>query len=298
MKNTHKLANLAALFTVVIWGTTFISTKVLLRSFDPVEILFIRFVIGLCALWIVCPRRVKHNGWQEEALYAAAGLSGICLYYLLENIALTYTSASNVGIIVATAPFFTAILSSLFLHEDKPKASFFVGFGLALAGIAMVSFGGSALEVNPFGDLLSLLAAIVWAIYSVLTRKISKLGEPVVLSTRRIFTWGILFMIPAMFVMDFHPDVQALFVPVNALNLLYLGAGASAACFVTWNFSVNVLGALKTSVYIYLVPIVTVIASVLVLHEQITAWAALGIVLTLLGLILSEGTERFKKTKA
>lgn len=297
MKHTHKLADLAALFTVVIWGTTFISTKVLLRSFDPVEILFIRFVIGLCALWIVCPRRVRHNSWQEEGLYAAAGLSGICLYYLLENIALTYTSASNVGIIVATAPFFTAILSSLFLHEDKPKASFFAGFGLALAGIAMVSFGGSALEVNPFGDLLSLFAAIVWAVYSVLTRKISKLGEPVVLSTRRIFTWGILFMIPAMFVMDFHPDVQALFVPVNALNLLYLGAGASAACFVTWNFSVNVLGALKTSVYIYLVPIVTVIASVLVLHEQITAWAALGIVLTLLGLILSEGTERFKKTK-
>ena len=76
--------------------------------------------------------------------------------------------------------------------------------------------------------------------------------------------------------------------PVNLLNLRYLGLGASAACFVTWNFALRRLGAVKTSVYIYLVPVVTIFTSALVLHERITPLAALGTALTMLGLFLSE----------
>mgnify|MGYP000040217240 CR=1 FL=1 len=166
---THK-GHLAAFITILIWGTTFISTKVLLKTFSPVEILFIRFVMGYLALWLVCPRILRPDSRRQEPLFAAAGLCGITMYYLLENIALTYTLASNVGVIISIAPFFTAILSCLFLGAPV-RRHFFIGFLLAMAGIFLLSFGSSSLSINPMGDILAVAAAIIWAVYSTLTKK-------------------------------------------------------------------------------------------------------------------------------
>lgn len=288
--------HITALITIVIWGTTFISTKILLADFTPIEILFFRFLLGLLVLIIVYPKRLRLKDKRQEFTFAAAGLCGICLYYLLENIALTYTMASNVGVIISVAPFFTAVLSHVFLKtEEKLKAQFFVGFIVAMTGICLISFSGSELELNPVGDILAIVAAFVWAVYSLLTRKISSYGYNTIQTTRRIFTYGILFMLPFLFVFDFGLDVQKLVKPEYALNLIYLGLGASALCFVTWNYAVKVLGAVKTSVYIYIVPVITVVTSVIVLKEEITRMAAIGIGLTLIGLFLSESKLKFKK---
>lgn len=288
--------HITALITIVIWGTTFISTKILLADFTPIEILFFRFLLGLLVLIIVYPKRLRLKDKKQELTFAAAGLCGICLYYLLENIALTYTMASNVGVIISVAPFFTAVLSHVFLKtEEKLKAQFFVGFIVAITGICLISFSGSELELNPVGDILAIVAAFVWAVYSLLTRKISSYGYNTIQTTRRIFTYGILFMLPFLFVFDFGLDVQKFVNPEYALNLIYLGLGASALCFVTWNYAVKVLGAVKTSVYIYIVPVITVVTSVIVLKEEITKMAAIGIGLTLIGLFLSESKLKFKK---
>ena len=290
MENKASRGHLAALLTILIWGTTFISTKVLLVDFQPVEILFFRFVLGLLALLIVCPRRLTGTPLRQEIVFVAVGLCGVCLYYLMENIALTYTMASNVGVIISAAPFFTAILSHLLLKkEEKLGAAFFVGFLIAMAGIALISFNGSALQLNPTGDLLALLAAFLWACYSILTRRISGYGYNTILTTRRIFFYGILFMVPALFLFDFRLELDRFANPVYLLNILFLGLGASALCFVTWNFAVRLLGAVKTSVYIYLVPVITVAASVVILREPFTWMTGAGTVLTLAGLLLSEG---------
>ena len=287
--------HLTALITIVIWGTTFISTKILLADFTPIEILFLRFLLGLLVLMAVYPKRsgVKDlagiKDKKQELTFAAAGLCGICLYYLLENIALTYTMASNVGVIISVAPFFTAVLSHIFLKtEEKLKARFFVGFIAAMTGICLISFSGGALQLNPIGDILAIAAAFVWAVYSLLTRKISDYGYNTVGATRKIFAYGIFFMLPFLFVFDFRLDVQKMIKPEYALNLIYLGLGASALCFVTWNYAVKVLGAVKTSVYLYIVSVITVVTSVIVLKEEITWVAAIGIGLTLIGLFLSE----------
>lgn len=293
MKSKQTAGHLAAFLTIFIWGTTFISTKVLLTDFRPVEILFFRFVLGFLVLLPVCPRKLKTTGKEQEFIYVLAGFCGICLYYLLENIALTYTLASNVGVIISTAPFFTAILAHLFMKtEGKLQGRFFAGFLIAMAGIGCISFNGSRLQLNPTGDLLALAAALVWAVYSLLTKKISSFGYPVILSTRRTFFYGILFMIPALFLFDFHPEVERLTDMTDLLNLLYLGVGASALCFATWNFAVRELGAVKTSVYIYMVPVVTVLTSVLILQEKLTVLSVLGTFLTLAGLFLSEKKRR------
>lgn len=287
-KQNTTSGHFAALFTIIIWGITFISTKILLADFQPIEILFYRILIGFTALLVIHPHRLKGTTWKQEILFAGAGLCGITFYFLFENIALTYTSASNVGVIISIAPFFTALLARWALDGEKQKGRFFIGFLVAIIGIFLISFNGSfILKLNPIGDLLAGLAALVWAVYAVLTKKISQFGYSTVQSTRKIFSYGLLFMIPAMFLLHFQWGLERFAKPLYLFNVLFLGLGASALCFVTWNLAVRFLGAVKTSIYIYLVPVVTVIASVLILKETITWMSALGTALTLSGLFIS-----------
>lgn len=281
----NKSGHLCALVTILIWGTTFISTKVLLLSFKPVEILFFRFLLGLLILSAVYPHRLLISDKKQERTFALAGLTGVCLYYLFENIALTYTSASNVGVIISAAPFFTSFLTR---GEEKPRINFYIGFLISMAGICLISFSSSKLQFNPIGDILSLLAAFVWACYAVITKKISSFGYNTVQTTRRVFIYGLIFMLPVLVFSDFSLGLQRFTDAKNLLNILYLGAGASALCFVTWNIAVKALGALKTSVYIYIVPVITVVTSLIVLNEKITISSAVGTILTLFGLIMSQ----------
>lgn len=289
MKHRESAGHLAAFFTIFIWGTTFISTKILLTDFQPVEILFFRFVMGFAALELVYPHRMKGTSFRQECTFAAAGLCGITLYYLLENMALTYTYASNAGVIISTAPFFTAILCWLAGGgEERPTWNFFLGFLVSMVGICLIGFNGTRMELNPLGDILVTGAAFVWGCYSVLIKRINDYGYPVVQTTRRIFAYGLLFMVPALFLFDFRLELTRFAEPVYLFNILYLGFGASALCFVTWNFAARKLGAVKSSVYIYLNPVITVAASALILKESVTGMAVAGTLLTLAGLIISE----------
>ncbi|MBO5093893.1 MAG: DMT family transporter [Lachnospiraceae bacterium] len=296
--NKKAAGHLAAFITFLIWGTTFISTKVLLADFKPIEILFFRFVLGFLALLIVYPRRMRGTDRRQEAVFTAAGLCGVCLYYLLENIALTYTTASNVGVIISIAPFFTAMLAHLFSKEEKLRTNFFIGFFVAMAGIFLISFNGAKMQLSPVGDLLAAAAAVLWACYSMLTRKISGFGYHTVQTTRRVFAYGLLFMLPALFLSGCRTTAARFANPVYLGNLIFLGLGASALCFVTWNTAVKILGAVKTSVYIYLVPVITVAASVLILKEKVTVMSGIGTVLTLIGLFFSEYRGKTQKQEA
>ncbi len=289
MENKKLFGHLAAIFTIIVWGTTFISTKVLLTDFQPVEILFVRLLLGLVALFIVYPHPLKGVTLKQELTFAAAGLTGITMYYLMENIALNLTMASNVGVIVSVSPFFTVILASIFLKEEgKMRITFFLGFVLAMLGIALISFNGAKLQLNPIGDFLCLGCAFVWGCYSILSKKIGEYGYSVIQTTRKIFIYGILFMIPTLFFFDFKLDFGTLMEPKYLLNYLYLGLCASATCFVSWNYAVRALGAVKTSIYIYLIPVITIIASALILKEPVTWMSAAGTILAILGLVLSE----------
>lgn len=278
---------LAAL-TILIWGTTFISTKLLLADFAPVEILVLRFLLGYVLLWAAASRRLSVKK-EEEGTFAAAGLCGICLYYLLENVALVHTSASHVGVILSLAPFFTALLARRFAGADeRAGAGFYAGFAAALTGVALLMGGGAEGREALSGDLLAAAAALVWAAYSLLTRRISRFGCPAIPAVRRTFFYGLLFMIPAAWVSGASFSPERIGDPAAAAHLLYLGAGASALCFVTWNQAVRLLGAVKTSAYIYAVPVITVLSASCVLGESLplSGWA--GVVLVLGGLFLSE----------
>ncbi len=288
MKN-KLLGHVLAVITVIIWGTTFISTKVLLKSFGPVEILLLRFVLGYIVLFLMKPGILKTESFKQEFYYMLAGSMGVSLYYFLENTGLSYTYASNAGVIISAAPFFTAVLAHIVnKHEDPFKWNFFVGFVVALAGIFIISFNGAKLELNPIGDILIVGAALCWAVYSVCLKKIYTFGHNLIQSTRRLFAWGLLFMIIGACFTGLEIEVKDVIEPVNLLNLLFLGVGACAICFLIWNYASKIIGPVSANFYIYLTPVVTLIASALVLAEPITPLLLVGTVLTLAGLVISE----------
>jgi drug/metabolite transporter (DMT)-like permease len=215
-------------------------------------------------------------------------LCGVTLFFLFQNIALSYTLAANVSVLISVAPLFTALVSRLFLNE-KLKANYFLGFAAAITGIILIAFNGSlVLKLNPLGDLLSVLAALVWAFYSVLVKKISSQQTSLLAVTARVFFYGFLFLLPTLPLFNFHLGLLRLASLSSLFNLIFLGIVASAMCFFTWNYAVDLLGPVKTSVYIYIVPIVTVIASILILDEKITPVSGIGIGLILIGMVLSE----------
>ena len=292
----QRIGQAAALVTILIWGTTFISTKVLLDTLSPVEILFLRFSLCYLALWLTAPRRLRLTDRRQEGLFALAGLCGVTLYYGFENLALSATRASNVGVIISIAPFFTVLFSAVFLKEKRPGLRFFAGFLIAMAGIMLISFNQEAVEIHPAGDGLAVLAAMIWAVYCLLSRRISELGYNVLLATRRTFFYGLLFMLPLTFT-QFSVSLPTILRPEILFNLVFLGLGASALCFVTWNLAVGILGSVKTSVTIYIVPVITAVASALVLHEPLTPKVILGLALTLGGLVLSQNINKEKEQK-
>lgn len=288
MAKSRTLGHLAALFTIIVWGTTFVCTKVLLESFTPCEILIFRFALGFLALCLMSHHRLKGVTRKQEMLFAAAGLTGVCLYYFLENTALVYTMASNVGVITATAALFSAFFAYLFTDEKGLTPRFLLGFVLAISGIALISFNGLELHLNPLGDFLALGSSLTWGIYSVMIKKINKYGYSTLQSTKRIFAWGMFFLLFTIPGSGSSWDMARLLDVQNLLGLLFLGLIASALCFLTWNYAVKEIGAISASVYLYLNTVVTIIASFLVLGEPITAKSALGTLLVLSGLVISE----------
>ncbi|MEI0477744.1 DMT family transporter [Brachyspira pulli] len=292
--NQQIKAYICTSFSILMWGITFISTKILLNDFSPIEILFTRFLLGLILLMIIYPKNNKIYSKKEELLFALTGLSGVTLYYLFENIALNYSLASNVGILVAIGPLFTGIFAAIFLKE-KLKPNFFVGFIFAIIGIAIITFNGKfVLKINPIGDMFALLAAVMWGIYSVLVKIMGDLGHRSITITKKTFIYGIIFMLPIMFLMKFNVSINDYLKPINLINFIFLSFVACTLCFITWAYSTRILGAVKNNTYIYIIPIITLIASKIVLNENITIFAVIGVALILLGVIISE-TNLFSK---
>ena len=286
---SHLCAHLCAFGTTVVWGLTFISTKVLMNhGSTPLEVLFFRFVLALAVMYCMKPKIFRHGrGWKEELLFLGAGASGITVYFCFENTALTLTYASNVSLIICTAPFLTGLAAHFFLKEAL-HGNFFTGFLVAITGIACISFNGAAyLNLNPAGDLLAAGAAASWAFYSIFTRRIFSRNYPLLEATRRIPFWG---LVTAGLALPLQGEVHLPDLGSAAVwaNFLFLGVLASSVCFVTWNYGLRVLGAVRATAYIYLTPVVTVVGAFFLLSERITLLSATGMALTLAGLVLSE----------
>ncbi len=293
------LSSFLALFCVFVWGVTFISTKVLLRYFDPTTILIYRLCICLILLFLLSPKIFHINRKRDELYFLGAGAFGITFYFLFENIAIKYTSASSVGIIVSLAPMFTLLFCTAVFKDQRISINFIIGFIVAILGIVLISFDSlkDTSEISLKGIILASCAMMCWGVYSVFVKKINILGYQGIGATRKIMYYGLICLIPFYYIMNSHLNIHSLSIPKVSLNLLFLGLVASAMCFVLWNYAVLNLGPVKCNIYLYLSPAITMIASSIILKEKITLIIFAGLVLSVAGLVISNDLWFKKKLK-
>lgn len=315
----------AAVFCVAVWGATFVSTKVLIaNSLTPAEIFLLRFAMAYLCIglfsWggsrgprsgkagnalgpkagIALANRAGERGsavsgnrlWaasrRDELMLAAAGVTGGSLYFLTENIALEYAPASNVSLIVCTAPVWTALLLSLIYRGERMTRRQLTGSALAFAGMVLVVLNGRfVLHLSPRGDLLALCAALLWMLYSLIIKRIGG-RYPAVFITRKVFFYGLATILPVFAFEPFAVGWDVLMRPAVWGNLLFLGLVASMLCYVLWNASMHRLGVVRTTNYIYFNPLVTIVTAALCIGERITPVALCGAALILYGMWRAE----------
>jgi drug/metabolite transporter (DMT)-like permease len=279
---------LMAVFTVIVWGTTFVSTRVLLDyKVTPISIFFYRFVLAYVAICFFCPKQLWAATKKDEFLLFCAGLTGGSLYFIAENVALNLTLVSNVSLLVSTAPLITALLSHLFVKGEKLKRSLVYGSLVALAGVAFVLYNGSfILKIKPAGDILALTASVMWGIYTIILKQLDS-RYSILFITRKVFFYGLISLLPVFCFTPLTVDTSILFLPAVLGNLFFLGFLASMLCYILWNMAVKHLGAVRTTNYIYFMPIVTLVTSAVIINETITPVALLGAALILGGVYLT-----------
>lgn len=287
MQNNNLLYHLIAILIVVVWGTTFVSTKILLlNGLTPAGIFAIRFFIAYIGLVIISHKRMFCKNLKDELLVVLLGLFGGSMYFLTENMSLNYTTTTNTSLIVCSCPLFSTLLICYFFKTKLTKSQI-LGDVFAFLGMAIVVLNGQfVLHLSPIGDMLAFGACLCWAFYSLIMRLLVSNYSSVFI-TRKVFGYGLLTIIPWFL---FRPEDSPInFDFTNPLlwgNILFLSLVASLTCYSLWTICLKRLGVIAATNYVYINPIATVGAAVVILNEQITIWFILGSLFILAGLWL------------
>lgn len=288
------IGHIAAFATVAMWGYSFVSSKVLLENgLGPVHIYFYRFVIAYLLILIVSHKRLWASNWRDEGLFVLCALTSGSLYFIAENTALQYTLTTNVSLLTSLSPLITVMLVGLIYKNEKIGIGTWLGSAIAITGVGCVVLNSStSLEVRPLGDFLALSAALSWAFYSLMLRRLNAHYDVWFIS-RKTFFYGVLTAIPFMiFEQESVPVINIISRPEVIGNLLFLGVGASFIAFVLWALTIKQVGAVKANNYMYLQSIVTLVVSAIVLGEHVNPIGYLGIALILGGLWAGENINR------
>lgn len=285
-----------ALFVVLMWGTTFVSSKVLLNSgLLPADIFFVRFVIAYLCMLCLSHKRLFANSIADELTLVGLGLMGGSIYFLVENMALLHSTASNVSILVSTTPLVTAMLLAIFYKSERLSARQIFGSVLAFVGVVLVVLNGQfILHLNPLGDALALGASFTWGFYSLFMRRIMGRYSADFI-TRKVFFYGLVTILPYFALV--HPLNIGLLTSGNMTiwgNLIFLGFVASTGGYLLWNWVMRKLGAVKSTNFIYLQSLVAMVAGHVILGERITFMAIAGAVILIVGMVLAVRKKRSK----
>ena len=303
MAKNRFLIHLLALAVVAVWGVTFVSTKTLIGAgMHPSAIFTIRFTLAYAGIWILCLTDKKPVKWlsdslKDEAVFILLGITGGSLYFWTENTALAYTQATNVSFLVCVAPLLTTLLTLAWkrlvpgrfadgLEDIRPGFPLVGGTLLALAGMAMVLFDGTRVQVSPKGDLLALGAALCWAVYSLFMGQMTR-SYGALLATRKVFFYGLLTILPFLGHTGGSFSPALLGQPIVWGNLLFLGLIASLVCFVLWNIVMTRLGNVTSTNYVYLNPGFTAVTAMILLGERMSLVCGIGCAAILAGVILA-----------
>ena len=281
---------------ILVWGISFLNTRVLLDSgLTPTEIFVARFTIAYVSLLVVSGFKVRFTGWRDELLFVVCGVAGGSAYFIAENTALELTLISDVAVLVSTAPLTTALMGAIFYRDERISWLSCLGMIIAFVGSVMLALkDGLVWGDSIMGDLLALLAAFVWAFYSMALKKLNRTYSTLFI-TRKLFFYGILSALPLLAMEKSQINWQAVSRPEVWGNLLYLGLICSMAAYFIWGITVKRIGAVRASNYFYLSPIISMIAAAIWFGERTNAVAYIGCVLILAGVIMAEKFKRNPK---
>ena len=271
---------------------------------SPAQIFTLRFIIAYVLLLAVPPKLGGDGGlnkrkwfadsWRDELLMILLGITGGSLYFLTENAAMLYTTATNTSLIVCSCPLFAMLLMALVYRKtERFRRIQVAGSLIACMGMAVVVLNGHfILHLSPKGDMLAFAACLCWAFYSLLMKPASE-RYPTFFITRKVFFYGLVTIIPYYIFVPadgwiFTSSILQFFNLPILLNLLFLGVVASMLCFLVWNWVIRKLGAVIATNWVYFNPIFTIIFAWWLLHEQITPWFLLGTILILMGMYLCD----------
>ena len=290
---TNIIAHAIALIVVIAWGVSFVSTKELLDAgLHPLEIYIYRFVLAYVLLLAINHKKIISNSWSDELWFLAAGVCGGSLYYLAENTALVYTLSTNVSLITSLTPLLTVFLVGFLYKSEKPSSGVYIGSVVAFLGVGFVIFNSSFnLKMNPLGDILSFAAALVFAFYSLILRRLNAQYSGTVI-TRKTFFYGVVTALPFLLLEPSLVPIGDLMKPAILGNLAFLGVICSLLAFLGWTEAIKGIGAVSASNYLYFQPVVTLIVAAIILGEPITTIGVTGCVLILTGVWLSEFLTR------
>ena len=275
---------LALVCASIVWGTADVAGKVALDAVPPITLAALRFGIAFVILWPLA--RYRGGDCRVPARTTAPlGLLGVALAFLLQNLGLERTTASNASLLQGAAPILTLGLAMVLLGE-RPGRMRLGGAAIAIVGVMTVTLpGGRGLQIPGLGDALVLGSAACFAMFAVLGRRAFLMyGTFPVLAA--MMAWGTAALAPAS-ALELLTARSASIDGRDAILVLYLGAGCSALTYALWGFALRSIDAGRAVVFDNLVPVVGCVSAVLMLRESPTQWQVVGGALVVTGVWLA-----------
>lgn len=269
--------------TAVMWGVSYLFTKVAVNDIPPMTLAFLRFVIAYLIL-IPATRKSRIKLKGKAHFYAAvSGFTGVMLYFFFENNGLRYTSASDASLIVSSAPILTMIVFDI-LKKRFDLLEYF-GSILAFLGIFFIIYGGQFNEGSSVkGNFMAFGAAVSWAVYTYFFDKISN-GS--IRATTETILWGMLFIFP-LSVFEILSGKYLISFSSSAISgILYLGIFASAIGYFMWGEGIRLWGGKAATLWVYTIPIFTVLSDILFFKNIPSGYFYGGAALVASGMIIS-----------
>ena len=193
------LAHIGALVTASAWGTSFLSTRVLMETggMTPVEVFIYRFTAAYLVLLLFTFRNIRSNSWRDELTFLLCGICSGSLYFITENYALRLTTTGNVSLLASISPIFTTILVAV-MYRQRIQPGVMIGSVVSFIGAGCIIFShGESIEFRPAGDLLALTAAFSWAVYTMAIKRVLPFYSGFFV-TRKLFFYGVVSALPLL----------------------------------------------------------------------------------------------------
>jgi len=280
MSNSKLVPYLEALFAVIAWGASFIATKIALQDITPVTIVWLRFTMGVVILGIavVLRRQFTLPEKREWGYFALLGFLGITFHQWLQSNGLQTSQAGTTAWIVATTPIFMALLGWLILKEGLGWIKS-LGILLAFLGVLLVVSEGNlaSVSIGRFGapgDILILISAVNWAVFSALSRRGLK-QYPASLMMFYVMALGWFFTSLLFLTTKAPSEIQNLTLNGWA-GVAFLGIFCSGLAYIAWYDALKALTTAQTGVFLYIEPLVAVVVAFFILGEGITVASLVG----------------------